>query len=72
VIGQFRGHRLFAGRLFAGRLFGAPPIAGGGVGLRRLRVPRGLVDARRLRQIDEDDVLLLMVGAICAACVPQA
>jgi hypothetical protein len=71
VTGQVRGKRLFAGRLFAGRLFGAP-IAAGGVGLRRLRVPRSLVDARRLRQIDEDDVLLLMVGAICSACVPQA
>ena len=71
MTGQFRGKRLLAGRLFAGRIFGAP-IASGGGGLRRLRVHRSLVDARRLRQIDEDDVLLLMVGAICAACVPQA
>ena len=70
MTGQFRDKRLFAGRLFAGRLFGEPIAVSGG--LRRLRVPRSLVDARRLRQIDEDDVLLLMVGAICAACVPQA
>lgn len=67
--GQYRGKRLFAGRLFAGRLFGpapaAPPIGGGG-GRGRLRVPASLIDAQALREINDDDILLLLATALCA------
>lgn len=70
MIGQYRGKRLFAGRLFAGRLFGsvesaAPPVGGGG-GRMRYRLPRHLVDQQALRAIEEDDVLLLIAGALVA------
>mgnify|MGYP000476312249 FL=1 len=69
MIGQYRGKRLFSGRLFAGRLFGpvesaAPPAPGGG--RMRYRLPRHLVDQQALRAIEEDDVLLLIAGALVA------
>jgi hypothetical protein len=67
MTGEFRGKRLFAGRNFAGRLFGAPVDTGGGGGMRRrLRVPSAMVDAQRLRQIDEDDMLMLLAESLCA------
>jgi hypothetical protein len=67
VIGEYRGKRLFAGRLFAGRLFGptrTAVISGGG--LRRVRVPRALLDSQALREIEEDDVMLLIAAAVVA------
>lgn len=39
-----------------------PPHFGG-----RFRVRRELIDAQRLGQINDDDILLAMCGALCAA-----
>lgn len=67
MTGNFRGKRLFAGRLFAGRLFGPERAAViGGGGRVRMRVPASLLDAQVLRQIEEDDVLLLIAAALTA------
>ena len=60
MIGNFRGKRLFAGRLFAGRLFGPPSD----VGTPPRLGPSGGYDARRLR--DEEDDLMVLVLSICA------
>lgn len=63
--GQFRGKQLFAGRLFAGRLFGPPHrVFSVGGGVRRVRVPRELIDAQALREIDEDDTLMLLAASL--------
>lgn len=67
MIGQYRGKRLFGGRLFAGRLFG--PARGavvGGRGRLRYALPRHVLDAQAMRGIEEDDVLLLIAGALAA------
>ncbi len=40
-----------------------PPIGG----IRRVMLPRSAVDAQRFRMIEEDDVLLALCGAVCAA-----
>lgn len=67
MIGQYRGKRLFAGKLFAGRLFGPTrsAVIGGGGRLRYV-LPRQLLDAQAMREIEEDDVLLLIAGALAA------
>ena len=35
--------------------------------VRRMRLGRDLIDAQRLRELDDDDILLAMCGALCAA-----
>ncbi|MEY2656096.1 MAG: hypothetical protein RLZZ524_3124 [Pseudomonadota bacterium] len=58
MTGEFRGKQLFAGRLFVGRLFGpARGQFGGGLGQR----PDRTISTRRLREIDEEDQLLLVM-----------
>lgn len=49
-------YRAFAGRQPEGEQF-IPT---------RIRVPRNLIDAQRLRMIEADDVLLLIAGSIAA------
>lgn len=67
MIGQYRGKRLFAGRLFSGQLFGPTRAAvAGGRGRLRYALPRHVLDAQAMRGIEEDDVLLLIAGALAA------
>jgi hypothetical protein len=64
--GEFRGKQLFAGRLFIGRLFG--PARGQFAGGRGQR-PDQALSARRLREIDEEDALLLAITMAAGAGV---
>jgi hypothetical protein len=66
MTGEFRGKQLFIGRLFIGRLFG--PARGQFSGGRGPR-PDLALSARRLREIDEEDQLLLAITLAAGAGV---
>ena len=46
--------------------WGAVETGGPGLGARRVQVPPDLIDAQRMRMISQDDLLMLIAGAVAA------